>query len=184
MLEAYHRHNHFTRSTLRLPFIVCIFHWMKNNTATNTCKHFQPQDAMRVRTSSLPPQHPVWKPYYRSSTGSHVCEERTLGLVGTWEKLAGWAEWKSWCIRSDQYKYSLSSIQLPARNKTGPEMKSVCLESIYSLPNETLSQPSVVTCVKESLLMWLGLMLQMICLGTLFYSLILHNCCTDVGGSG
>lgn len=147
MLEAYHKHNHFTRSTLRLPFIVCVFHWMKNNTATNTRKHFQPQDAMRVRTSSLPPQHPVWKPYYRSSTGSHVCEERTLGLVGTWEKLAGWAEWKSWCIRSDQYKYSLSSIQLPRKkNRPGDEK---CLSRKHLFITEWDTEPAECSNLRE-----------------------------------
>lgn len=44
------------------------------------------------------------------------------------------------------------------------------------------SWAGVATCVTDSVLMWLGLMLQMICFRTLFCLWILLNWYTDVGG--
>lgn len=80
-----------------------------------------------------------------------------------------------------EFSFNATSSSLSYASR---ELKSVwqALDNIHSLPHETLIQLIKCTNLKESVLMLIGLILQMSRLRMLFCSLILLKRYTDVGG--
>lgn len=122
-----------------------------------TFKHTRPQDVIRVWISSLPPQHPVWKPDYHRSAGSRVCEE---GHGVSWCTTVSSAPWKKRdtdiAINSNVIKVKCNFL-LCLRMNVWRWKES---DGIHSLLHQTPLIKSTTLCGKEAALTWKSSILQ------------------------